>query len=290
MEGSWISFLDISLSIGGSLCLVVIYSLFIDVLFGHPSYWSLTTIPSQFIVPSPTANWPNHLTNHSKRAVMSSSILPNNDDLILYLLQFLNASDLIRFRQTSRHYSHLSSRPHIWLHLSFNAFQQVPPCLPILKQEFSQLPSPCSSAPSCILPQLLFFSYLNRFPQLLISFLHQNTPLAIPPLLKEFPSYHLCQCSSCQTASPSSPTAPSAPSSPHTPSPLDPTSQALVILHRSVYDLTSLLPHHPGGDAIIREYNGSDATRIYDLAMHSLVAERLSRHYSLWRREDFCDL
>jgi hypothetical protein len=293
LEMEWLSVDSCFLPSGwlslGSLTLIalILYSLLIDILFGHQSYWSLSPSASSSstlhnkssLLLSPSSKQ-RLITNQS-----SSSFLADHDDLILYLLQFLNASELLCLSETSHRFSLLSSQNYLWLTLARNSFPQIPQLQPILTSQFRQihLCYPASALPSApstsslsssrsLIPQRVYFHFLNRYPQLLISFL-LNKPLDIP--LFPFPTSQF----------------PSPPPSPlsfeeHVPFENEDRS-AVVILHHSVYDLTSFLPHHPGGDAIIREYHGQDATRIFDLAMHSQIARKISVEYCLWKRADF---
>lgn len=58
--------------------------------------------------------------------------------------------------------------------------------------------------------------------------------------------------------------------------------EAYVIVHRRVYHLTSYMNDHPGGALIIRSYNGKDATKMYDRALHSQVAKLQARKFVVW--------
>ena len=55
-----------------------------------------------------------------------------------------------------------------------------------------------------------------------------------------------------------------------------------VIINNCVYDLTEFVSHHPGGEAIINEWNGKDATKAFNLALHSKIAMKSSLKYRIW--------
>ncbi|XP_054840625.1 cytochrome b5 [Eublepharis macularius] len=55
------------------------------------------------------------------------------------------------------------------------------------------------------------------------------------------------------------------------------TSQSTwIILHRRVYDLTKFLEEHPGGEEVLREQAGGDATENFEDVGHSTDARELS--------------
>ncbi|XP_077209031.1 cytochrome b5 [Paroedura picta] len=58
------------------------------------------------------------------------------------------------------------------------------------------------------------------------------------------------------------------------------TSQSTwIILHRRVYDLTKFLEEHPGGEEVLREQAGGDATENFEDVGHSTDARALSDTY-----------
>lgn len=52
-----------------------------------------------------------------------------------------------------------------------------------------------------------------------------------------------------------------------------------VILHHKVYDLTKFLEEHPGGEEVLREQAGGDATESFEDVGHSTDARELSKTY-----------
>ncbi|XP_044523102.1 cytochrome b5 isoform X2 [Gracilinanus agilis] len=52
-----------------------------------------------------------------------------------------------------------------------------------------------------------------------------------------------------------------------------------LILHHKVYDLTKFLEEHPGGEEVLREQAGGDATENFEDVGHSTDARELSKTY-----------
>ncbi|XP_020853351.1 cytochrome b5 [Phascolarctos cinereus] len=52
-----------------------------------------------------------------------------------------------------------------------------------------------------------------------------------------------------------------------------------LILHYKVYDLTKFLEEHPGGEEVLREQAGGDATENFEDVGHSTDAQELSKTF-----------
>uniref|UniRef100_A0A9L0I4E6 Cytochrome b5 n=1 Tax=Equus asinus TaxID=9793 RepID=A0A9L0I4E6_EQUAS len=52
-----------------------------------------------------------------------------------------------------------------------------------------------------------------------------------------------------------------------------------LILHHKVYDLTKFLDEHPGGEEVLREQAGGDATENFEDIGHSTDARELSKTF-----------
>lgn len=61
-----------------------------------------------------------------------------------------------------------------------------------------------------------------------------------------------------------------------------------VVVHGRAYDVTSYLKAHPGGESIILEYAGKDATRVFDCAMHSPSALKIMENYMVIDSNEWC--
>lgn len=56
----------------------------------------------------------------------------------------------------------------------------------------------------------------------------------------------------------------------------------IIIINNEIYDLTDFKYHHPGGYNIINEYNGIDASYIFNNSIHSMIAKNYSRSFLLF--------
>ncbi|XP_007440936.1 cytochrome b5 [Python bivittatus] len=52
-----------------------------------------------------------------------------------------------------------------------------------------------------------------------------------------------------------------------------------IIIHRRIYDLTKFLEEHPGGEEVLREQAGGDATESFEDVGHSTDARTLSESF-----------
>ncbi|XP_078543931.1 cytochrome b5 [Lissotriton helveticus] len=52
-----------------------------------------------------------------------------------------------------------------------------------------------------------------------------------------------------------------------------------IILHHKVYDVTSFLEEHPGGEEVLREQAGGDATETFEDIGHSTDARNMSKSF-----------
>ncbi|VCW99235.1 unnamed protein product [Gulo gulo] len=60
-----------------------------------------------------------------------------------------------------------------------------------------------------------------------------------------------------------------------------------LILHHKVYDLTKFLEEHPGGEEVLREQAGGDATESFEDVGHSTDARELSQTYIIGELHPF---
>ncbi|XP_069075539.1 cytochrome b5 [Pleurodeles waltl] len=52
-----------------------------------------------------------------------------------------------------------------------------------------------------------------------------------------------------------------------------------IILHHKIYDVTSFLEEHPGGEEVLREQAGGDATETFEDIGHSTDARNMSKSF-----------
>nr|CAD7417581.1 unnamed protein product [Timema poppensis] len=55
----------------------------------------------------------------------------------------------------------------------------------------------------------------------------------------------------------------------------------LIIIHNSVYNVTAYLKEHPGGEEVLLEQGGKDATEAFEDVGHSLDARELMDNYKV---------
>nr|CAD7458704.1 unnamed protein product [Timema tahoe] len=58
----------------------------------------------------------------------------------------------------------------------------------------------------------------------------------------------------------------------------------LMIIHNSVYNVTAYLKEHPGGEEVLLEQGGKDATEAFEDVGHSLDARDLMDNYKVVRK------
>lgn len=56
----------------------------------------------------------------------------------------------------------------------------------------------------------------------------------------------------------------------------------VVLIHSNVYDVTNFISEHPGGDPVMRDKLGKDASAIFDLANHSYDAFTIMENLCIW--------
>ena len=54
-----------------------------------------------------------------------------------------------------------------------------------------------------------------------------------------------------------------------------------VVIKGKIYDVTSFLHEHPGGEEVLREHAGTNATEAFDDIGHSLGAREMLREYCI---------
>ena len=62
------------------------------------------------------------------------------------------------------------------------------------------------------------------------------------------------------------------------------TSLVFIVIHGKLYNITTFIDDHPGGDFILRDYAGSrlDGSIAFDLVSHSATAHRMMKKYLIW--------
>jgi len=65
----------------------------------------------------------------------------------------------------------------------------------------------------------------------------------------------------------------------------EPSGQCWLVVHGAVLDLSNFVGLHPGGDAVLEQYSGMDATVAFDEVGHSGKAQRWARKFVVGRLE-----
>jgi hypothetical protein len=63
---------------------------------------------------------------------------------------------------------------------------------------------------------------------------------------------------------------------------LQDTDKLVIYLRGELYDLSNFANEHPGGDAILYEYKGKDATVMFDRVTHSAIALQMKENLLLF--------
>lgn len=58
-------------------------------------------------------------------------------------------------------------------------------------------------------------------------------------------------------------------------------SKTLIIIHDNVYDVSKFLEEHPGGEEVLLEQSGRDATEAFEDVGHSQDARELMKDYKI---------
>lgn len=58
-----------------------------------------------------------------------------------------------------------------------------------------------------------------------------------------------------------------------------------LVIDGAVYDLTTFVQEHPGGEGILLEWDGKDASKPFSIALHSRVALKLAKKYLIWSHD-----
>nr|BAN20243.1 cytochrome B5 [Riptortus pedestris] len=57
--------------------------------------------------------------------------------------------------------------------------------------------------------------------------------------------------------------------------------KTLVVIHNSVYDVTEFLNEHPGGEEVLMEQSGQDATEAFEDVGHSSDAREMMKKFKI---------
>ncbi|XP_067837559.1 cytochrome b5 [Heptranchias perlo] len=58
-------------------------------------------------------------------------------------------------------------------------------------------------------------------------------------------------------------------------------NSAWILIHNNIYDVTKFLEEHPGGEEVLKEQAGGDATEAFEDVGHSTDAQEMTKQYLL---------
>jgi hypothetical protein len=169
-----------------------------------------------------------------------------DDSLLINCLQYVLPSDILQIAQVSKRFHKIANSEYVWnSHINF-LYQR-------LQQQFQ----------------------FDQIQQQLTFFLPHNSQISpsipIPSIQKYFQFYifikqHILE-ESIQSYN------------------QDDSEAIIVTIYGTIYDLTSFANQHPGGKAILLEWNHQDATTMFHLANHSKIALEQAKQYVIWSNE-----
>ena len=239
--------------------LIGLYSFLINSIHGHPSYWKWGWRWVRF-------PWfGNSSQRGTKRARLKSILRKPSKERVMetieeYILHeafsFLTADEMLTISCLSRRFRDMTQQKKVWRDLTKIYF----PVTPSLSDE---------NALSSLVNKRAFFAYLKQYPLILAK--SRINRFVIEGKVYELPAQFMSGKSLCV---------------------------AHLVLHLSIDSditditlsrypfLTQLVVsselEHPGGEAILMEHAGSDASREFSLANHSSLAITLAESFMIW--------
>jgi hypothetical protein len=220
-----IGFLNLESCIGGWIVWVIlisgvswIYSLFMNKVFGHSTYWQRSAKISSNFISEGNKSLTNSATMRFRRKPSNERLLDSIDEYVLKsAVAFLSIKDVLVLSTVNKSYCKLCQCPSIWKKFESRLFEKIVP-----KDIMSWMPSRIAGS-----REIFFFKLLV---------------------------YHKVFALEKQ----------------------------IVLIHLNVYDVTSFIGEHPGGDAVMREKLGRDASEMFDYAHHSPFATQLMGNMCIW--------
>ncbi len=109
------------LVVGGIITVFSIYSYAIDVLFGHKSFWQDWSVylNSPIQRTSSDSNIKSLVFNMKKK-IASGNFLSLNHDILVHILQYLNAKELLFMSSVNKYFNTVIAHNHLWKKLFEN--------------------------------------------------------------------------------------------------------------------------------------------------------------------------
>lgn len=217
-----------------AIAFVVLYSIIINYIFGHPTYWK--SFPHEFM--KYVLKLTKQIVNQDMKKINQSLVLSKrsqrdvfqsmNSNVLVDIISYLNPYEASVLSQVSRNFQDLCQNRIVWRHMMENVKYSV--------KHFDN----CSEINqlldiSAIDSRLAFFEVYQKLIQKILS--------------GDFTS----RSDGC-----------------------------IIRVDGAIYDLSSFQFKHPGGQGILLEWNGKDASRIFRLANHSKTAKTQAFGLAIW--------
>lgn len=239
------------------LC-IGIYTILVNYIFGHPTFWRQSIRIHEIVNNniksirkiSSSFTILNHLncSLYQKKINDYSILLENlNDDMIIKIFGYLNPYEIIVIMKTSKKCFNICNYRKIWIDMLFNTLQQlINKQSKVLKNDEHMIKYYID-----ILDHLRLHSYFTNYDCNHIKEYFLIINKYIKQIIKQLLN----------------------------------NNRIIIIIHNNIYDVSEFINQHPGGDAIIKQYNGKDATIIFDNVIHSNYAIVLMKDMLIFPKE-----
>ena len=276
--------------------IIVSYSIILNVFFGHKSFWKqnniferetrnnnskhINKINNNIICNSKHGDDYNdhinclfyknkfifkyllnmHKENNHK--IYHSLLEKSSDDIIINICSYLHCHEMLNLCQTShRYYQLINHSNYLWKNLLFYTMKYVNnQVLNLMKTSHLYYQFKCHFNLYKIYYDLLDYNIdkckINKYSDTILD-MKSKYHIIIKIILKYIIMYLLRY------------------------------QRNILIINNGIYDLTDFKFHHPGGYNIIDEYNGIDASYIFNNSVHSIIAKNYSRSFLLFSNSNY---
>ncbi len=229
------------------LLIISLYSLIINYIFGHKTFWR---------------NFPQYIWRKVNRLIKQISSLVLNftssdygkkrkqfsienlhESIVIHCLIYLQPLDLLQFSVASKALLKLSNHLYIWTLYQQQMIEHAQPYLPSVQRIIDELK--LHSSMNTITAKKFFFLAYHKICE------------------------HLLQLSFTQIDDTAS----------------HPLGYCYVMLEGNIYNLTDFQSEHPGGIDILQNWKGKDASKPFKFAYHSFLALDIAKNYLIWSKE-----
>ena len=276
--------------------IIVSYSIILNIFFGHKSFWKqnniferetrnnnskhINKINNNIICNSKHGDDYNdhinclfyknkfifkyllnmHKENNHK--IYHSLLEKSSDDIIINICSYLHCHEMLNLCQTShRYYQLINHSNYLWKNLLFYTMKYVNnQVLNLMKTSHFYYQFKCHFNLYKIYYDLLDYNIdkckINKYSDTILD-MKSKYHIIIKIILKYIIMYLLRY------------------------------QRNILIINNEIYDLTDFKFHHPGGYNIIDEYNGIDASYIFNNSVHSIIAKNYSRSFLLFSNSNY---